>query len=77
MWCSGGHHVAIPSVNTVNARSIGAATTSDVRTDVVSVLGAHGLSCLCFDGGLEAREGPVPEPIEVVSQRGDPVRVHR
>jgi hypothetical protein len=30
----GGHQVPIPSVKTANARSIGACTVIDVRTDV-------------------------------------------
>jgi hypothetical protein len=34
MWCSGGHQLPISSVNTENARSIGASTTTDVATDV-------------------------------------------
>jgi hypothetical protein len=34
MWCSGGHQVAMPSVKTEKARSIGAFTTIDSRTAV-------------------------------------------
>ena len=34
MWWSGGHQLAMSSVNTVNARSTGASTTIDVRTGV-------------------------------------------
>ena len=34
-WCSGGHHVPISAVKTVNARSGVASTTIDVRTAVV------------------------------------------
>lgn len=34
MWCSGGHHVPMPSVNTLKARSIGASTTTEWCTEV-------------------------------------------
>src|SRR5882672_5520898 len=33
------------------------------------------LLVLLFDGGLECRQGLVPEPVEVCAQRADPVRI--
>src|SRR5664280_1485749 len=73
-WCSGGHQLAMSSVNTANARSIGASTTMDARTDVLSG-SLISISFSLFDNCFESGQGGVPEPVEIVAKAGDPVGV--
>src|SRR5579863_3210906 len=83
MWCSGGHQLPMSSVNTVNARSIGASTTTDDRTGglfsciglSLSLLAIAVLLIALLDRGLEAGQGVVPEPVEIGPQRRDPIGV--
>src|SRR6516165_1102908 len=78
MWCSWGHQLAMSSVKTAKARSIGASTTVDtltaVRTSVIS-LSLFLLSVLSLDSRLERVQGGAPEALEVVPEAGQAVGV--
>ena len=66
MWWSGGHQLAMSSVNTVNARSTGASTAIEVRTGVDEASGM-GAPRLELDPVLEQVHRDTPEPVEVVA----------
>jgi hypothetical protein len=75
MWCSAGHQVAMPSVKTNNACSIGASTTIDDCTDVSAICVFIAPPRLPAPRLVDGRERPIPEPVEVGAQRIDSVRV--
>ena len=76
MWCSGGHQVPIPSVKTVNARSIGASTVIDVRTDVAVDLRGHGTSCSgCSTAALKAARDRFQNWSRYARSAATPVRI--
>ena len=69
MWCDAGHHVSICSTKTLNARSIGGLTRTDLRTTASSAFAFMLVSCLgFFGGGAKACECRRPHLIEVSTE---------
>src|SRR4051794_38260322 len=73
MWCSGGHQVAMPSVNTLNACSIDASTEIVSRTLLVVVDIRSPFRLL--SGRLEGGQRSSPEALEISPQGSYPVGI--